>query len=217
MSPYYPVFLDLRDRRCVVVGGGAVAEEKVEGLLTAGAIVQVIAPRLTPGLERLLSAGEIHHSARDYREGDLQHAFLALSERVGSEIHVALRDEATRRSVPLNVQDETDFCSFIAPALFRRGDLTIAISTAGRAPALAARLRQAFERRFGEHYARFLELAGRLRRPLEERYPDFETRRDLWYRLVDSDVLDLLEQGDGERARQRIVSLTGVELSEVAS
>lgn len=217
MSRYYPVFLDLRRRTCVVIGGGAVAREKVEGLLDAGAVVRVIAPRLTPELERRAAAGEIEHVARDYREGDLEGAFLALAEGLGRATHAALRDEAARRAVALNVQDETAYCSFIAPALFRQGDLTIAISTAGRAPALAARLRQAFERRFGTHYARFLELAGRLRRPLAERHPDFETRRALWYELVDSDVLDLLERGDDEQARRRAAALTGVPLAEVAS
>ena len=217
MNPYYPVFLDLRGRLCVVVGGGAVAEEKVEGLLAAGAVVRTVAPSITPRLEHHAVTGAIDHLARGYREGDLQGAFLALSERLGPETHLRLRDEAERRGIPLNVQDETEFCSFIAGSLFRRGDLTIAISTAGRAPALAARLRQAFEHRFGEHYARFLELAGRLREPLKERYPDFKTRRDLWYQLVDSDVLQLLEQGEESRARERIAAVMGVEPSEVAS
>lgn len=211
MSNFYPVYLDLRGRRCVVIGGGAVAEEKVRGLLDAGAKVRVIAPRLAAGLGELVARGEIDHLARPYRDGDLAGAFLALAERLGEAKHRAIRAEAQRRQVPLNVQDEIEYCSFYAAALFRRGDLTIAISTAGKAPALAARLRQGFERRFGEHYARFLDLAGRLRRPLKKRFPDFSTRRDLWYRLVDSDVLDLLEQGDEERARERIRAIMGVE------
>ena len=211
MSVYYPIFLDLRGRRCVVLGGGEVAEEKVEGLLQAGAAVRVIAPRLTPALAGRVAAGEIDHSPRRYRDGDLEGAFLAISERLGEAVHDAVAREADRRDVPLNVQDETRYCSFIAAALVRRGDLTIAISTAGKAPALAVRLRQALERRVGEHYARFLELAGRLRRPLARRHPDFETRRALWYRLVDSDVLRLLEQGEEERAQSLIVTIMGVE------
>ena len=211
MSVYYPIFLDLRGRRCIVLGGGKVAEEKAEGLLQAGAAVRVIAPRLTPALASRAAAGEIDHLPRRYRDSDLEGAFLAFSERLGEAVHDAVAREADRRDVPLNVQDETRYCSFIAAALVRRGDLTIAISTAGKAPALAVRLRQALERRFGEHYARFLELAGRLRRPLARLHPDFETRRALWYRLVDSDVLRLLEQGEEELARSRIATIMGVE------
>ncbi|MEM7351060.1 MAG: bifunctional precorrin-2 dehydrogenase/sirohydrochlorin ferrochelatase [Acidobacteriota bacterium] len=210
MSSFYPVYLDLRGRLCVVIGGGAVAEEKVEGLLAAGARVRLIAPQPNEALQRLADRGAIDWRARPYREGDLAGAFLALAERLGAPTHRALRDEAEHRNVPLNVQDEIDYCSFYAAALFRRGDLTLAISTAGKAPALAARLRQRFENMFGEHYAHFLDLAGRLRQPLKERFPDFATRRDLWYRLVDSDVLELLEQGDEAGAIERMAGIMGV-------
>ncbi len=218
MTTYYPIYLNLHDRLVVVLGGGEVAEEKVEGLTAAGATVRVIAPRLNPGLQRLAATGAIEHIPRSYRDGDLTGAFLALSERLGDQVHRTIQAEAERTGVPLNVQDETQYCSFIAAAMFRRGDLTITISTAGKAPALAARLRQSFERDFGDHYARFLELSGRLRKPLAERFPSFETRRELWYQLVDSDVLELLERGDDELARNRMTAIMGVEpSSEVAA
>jgi siroheme synthase-like protein len=210
MNAYYPVYLDLRGRRAVVAGGGAVALEKVEGLLAAGAVVRVIAPRLDPALARLAAAGKIEHRARDYRDGDLEGAFLAFSERLGEDVHRALAAEAGRKNVPLNVQDETAYCSFLAAALVRQGDLAITISTSGKAPALAVRLKESLQARFGPHYARFLELSGRLRAPLKERHPDFETRRALWYRLVDSDVLDLLERGDEELAEQRMAGIMDV-------
>lgn len=207
---YYPVYLDLRGRRCVVVGGGLVALEKVEGLLAAGAAVRLIAPRLAPELERLAAAGSIEHLPRSYRDGDLEGAFIAFSERLGEVVHRALAAEAERLAVPLNVQDETACCSFIAAALVRQGDLTITISTSGKAPALAVRLKEAMKESFGPHYARFLELSGRLRAPLKARHPDFETRRALWYRLVDSDVLDLLGRGDDDRAEEQMAGIMGV-------
>ncbi len=218
MNAYYPVYLDLRDRRCLVVGGGAVALEKVEGLLAAGALVRLIAPTLIPELEQLIlpekKTGRVEHWPRDYRQGDLEGAFIAFSERLGEEVHQALAQEAERLAVPLNVQDETDYCSFIAAALFRQGDLTVTISTSGKAPALAVRLKEDLRQRFGPHYARFLELSGRLRAPLKARYPEFETRRELWYRLVDSDVIKLLEHGDDHRAEQVMAGIMGVPREE---
>ncbi|MEM7586590.1 MAG: bifunctional precorrin-2 dehydrogenase/sirohydrochlorin ferrochelatase [Acidobacteriota bacterium] len=210
MTAYYPVYLDLDDRLVVVLGGGEVAEEKVDGLLAAGAAIRVIAPQLNPGLQRLVTQGRVEHISRSYREGDLQGAFLVVSERLGEAVHRRIWAEAERHGIPLNVQDETDYCSFIAAALFRRGDLAITISTSGKAPALAARLRQRFERELGDHYARFLEWAGRLRKPLAERFPSFETRRELWYQLVDSEVLELLRKGEDRKALQRMTAIMGV-------
>jgi len=211
MSGYYPVYLDLRGRRVVVVGGGAVAAKKVAGLVAAGAAVRVIAPELHPALAERVARGEVEQLAREYRDGDLEGAHLAFAERLGEELYRALWREAERRRIFLNVEDETPYCSFIAASLLRRGDLTITVSTAGRAPALAVRIRQELERRYGDHHARFLELAGRLRAPLARRFPDFETRRSLWYRLVDSDVLELLRRGDDAAAHRRFVEILGVE------
>ncbi len=207
---YYPVYLDLNGRLAVVIGGGEVALEKVTGLLEAGARVRVVARELVPELAELAARGEIDHRLHDYREGELEGAFLAFSERLGPEVYQRIWREAEERGVPLNVQDETEYCSFIAAALVRRGDLTLAISTAGKAPALAVRLRQQLETHLGTHYGRFLDYAGRLRAPLAERVPEFSRRRDLWYRLVDSDVLELLRRGEESRAQQRMVEIMGV-------
>lgn len=212
MNPYYPVYLDLRGRLCLVIGGGWVAEEKVEGLLAAGARVRLITPLVEDEtLRGRCGRGEIEHLERGYREGDLADVFLVFAERLGEAVHEALRDEAERRSVFLNVQDETPYCSFIAASIMRRGDLVITVSTGGKAPALAVRLRQWLERELGDHYPRFLELAGRIRAPLARRHPDFESRRRRWYELVDSEVLSLLEAGDDEAARRRMIEIMGLE------
>ena len=212
---YYPIHLDLRGRLVAVIGGGAVAQEKVEGLLAAGARVKVVAPGLTPELARLAAEGAVEHVARSFRDGDLEGAFLAVGERLGAAIDGAVWREAEARGIPCNVQDDLPHCSFIAASVVRRGDLTVTISTSGKAPALAVRLRQQLERQLGAHYARFLEIAGRLRAPLAERLPDSAARRDLWYRLVDSDVLELLGRGDDAGARRRVAEITGVALAEV--
>jgi siroheme synthase-like protein len=213
---YYPVFLDLRDRPCAVLGGCAMAEEKVRGLLAAGARVTVIAPSLTPALAELAAEGRILHRAREYQPGDLQGVVLAISTDRTPEVAGAVWREARDRNVLLNTVDDVPHCNFIAPAVVRRGDLSIAISTGGKAPVLAVRLRQRLERELGEEHARFLALAGAARETLADRQPDFATRRELWYRLVDSDVLDLLRQGDETAALGRFEEILGVRPVEAA-
>lgn len=207
---YYPVYLDLRGRPCAVLGGSALAEEKARGLLDSGAQVTVFAADPTPGLADLSATGALRHVGRPYRNGDLAGIFLAITAETDSALREAIWREAQARGVLLNTIDDPPRCDFIAPAIVRRGDLTLAISTAGKAPALAVRLRQELESKLGDEHARFLDLAGRVRKPLAERHPDFQTRRDLWYRLVDSDVLDLLRIGQDEAARARFEEILGV-------
>jgi len=207
MPVYYPLFLDLSDRLCVVVGGGNVAAEKVDGLLDAGARVRLIALRLVPALAARVAESSLEHRPRGYRRGDLAGALLVLSERISPRADRALWAEAQARGIPINVQDDTAHCSFIAPAIVRRGDLQVAVSTSGQAPVLAVRLRQWLERRLGPQHARFLALAGDLRARVAARHPDFAHRRRLWYKLVDSDVLPLLERGQATAARARAEEL----------
>jgi siroheme synthase-like protein len=210
VAHYYPAFLDLRDRLCVVVGGGAAAEPKVHDLLAAGARVVVVAQQPGRRIEELARDGRLRLRRRAYRDGDLAGAFLGIAIP-GAEPHDAAWREAERRGLPFNSMDDPWRCSFIAGSVLRRGDLTVAISTAGRAPALAVRLRQRLEELLGAHHARFLELAGTVRSALAAQRPDLESRRDLWYRLVDSDVLDLLRRGDEATARRRFGEILGVE------
>ncbi len=209
MSDYYPVSLQLQDRLCIVVGGGKIAEGKVDGLLAAHALVTVISPDLTPSLSTCAAAGKITWQPRLYRPGDLQGAFLVICATDRREINAQVWQEASANSQLVNVVDDTPYCNFIAPSILRQGDLTIAISTAGNAPVLAVRLKERLQRELGPQYAHFLALAGKLRQPLAQHVPDFETRKALWYRLVDSDVLDLLERNDEAAAIQRISDLVG--------
>ena len=208
---YYPVLLDLRGRRAVVIGGGTVAEGKIGPLLEAGAVVTVIAPVLTAGLSLRARECRVAHLARRYLQGDLAGAHLAIAATDDAEVNHAVHAEAESRRIPINVVDDPPYCSFILPSILRRGDLVVAVSTSGHAPALAVRIRERLERELGEEYGRFLELAGEIRAPLAARFPDFQIRKRLWYRLVDSDVLGLLRAGDEARARQRMVEIMGVD------
>ena len=211
---YYPVYLSLAERLVVVVGGGSVAERKVAGLLPCGARVRVVAPEVTSRLARLADRGEIEHLARAFQPGDLEGAFLALGEPGDGSSTATFFDEAEERGVFANVEDDLDHCSFIAPSIVRRGDLVVAISTSGRAPALAVRLRERLERELGPEYGALLELAGRLRAPLARAVPDFEERRRRWYELVDSDVLELFRDDRAAEARERAERIMGVAAEE---
>ncbi len=210
----YPVCLNLQDRRCIVIGGGPVAEGKVQALLAAGAQATVISPRLNDGLRKLADQDRIVHVAREYRPGDLSGSFLAISATDDQAVNERVWQEANERGILINVVDAPARCTFIMPAVVRRGDLTVAISTGGKAPALAVRLREQLERLIGPEYAGFLELAGTLRLPLAKRFPDPAQRRALWYRLVDSDVLELLRRGDKAAARRRMTEITGLALED---
>lgn len=211
MMEYYPVYLNLTGKTCVVIGGNPEAECKVAGLLRAKAEVTVIGPEVTPGLAKLAGDGTISWRRRPFRSGDLTGAYLVISTIADEAINRQVWDEGEANNAMVNVMDVIPYCNFIAPSILRQGDLTVAISTNGKAPALAVRLRQFLEKKLGHEYGRFLALAGAIRSPLADKYPDLQTRRQLWYQLVDSDVLDLLKQGQDEQARQRFAEIMGVE------
>ena len=206
----YPVFLDLVGRRVVVVGGGAVGEEKVEGLLETGAEVLLIARELTSRLSARVAEGRVELLRRAFRRGDLAGAFLVLAERSDPETEGEIFAEAQERGIFANVQDRLPRCSFQAPALLRRGDLAVAISTAGSAPALASRLRRRLEEQLGPEIGELLAMVGPLRDELSRRFPDFSERKRRWYRLVDSPVLEELREGRVEAARKLIRETLGV-------
>src|SRR5256884_2272320 len=209
MTAFYPVFLDLRGRRAVVIGGGAVAEQKVRGLTAAGAHVTVVSPDLSPGLTDLAARGAIELRRRPYRGGDLAGAWLAIAATDDRAVNEAVYAEAERLGVPLNAVDDLEHCSFIAPAIHREGDITVAVSTGGKSPALAVRLRQRIARLVGRAEARLCALLGELRPELAERVPDARARTALWYEIVDSDVIEFVRRGDMEGARGRIEELLG--------
>ena len=213
MNTYYPVYIQLRDQPCVVIGGGKIAEGKVDGLLDVQAAVTVISPALTPHLHELVEEKRITYIPRAYQPGDLSGAFLVICATDRPDINHQVWQEATANHQLVNVVDDTPRCNFIAPSILRKGDLTVAISTSGKAPALAVRLKERLQRELGPEYERFLELAGELREPLARHIPDFERRRSLWYELVDSELLDVLAAGDEGQAREIISRVVGFDFA----
>lgn len=204
---HYPAMLDVNARPVVVIGGGNVAEQKISGLLAAGADVSVVSPDLTPTLSSWTRAGRITWKPRKYREGDLAEAFLAFATTGITTVDRTVWQEAERRRIPVNAADDPPHCTFILPAVHRDGDLVVAVSTAGRAPALAVRLRDRFARALGSGYAEYLELLGGFRPRIAGRFPTFAQRREVWYRIVDSDALEHIREGDTGKALRLISDL----------
>jgi precorrin-2 dehydrogenase/sirohydrochlorin ferrochelatase len=199
----YPINLvSLADERCIVVGGGEVAQRKVESLLAASAErVVVISPRLTHKLRTLSQAKRIEHRPRGYQQGDLEGALVVIAATDDPNVNREVWQEAQERHLLINVVDDPHRCNFFVPSVVRRGDLTISICTGGQDPALSARLRRELEPRFGREYGAFLELAGALRdrvgRELSGR-----ARSRFWYALADSEILALLKEGKQQEAQR---------------
>ncbi|MBI4500893.1 MAG: uroporphyrinogen-III C-methyltransferase [Gemmatimonadetes bacterium] len=209
---FYPVLLNLRGRRAVVIGGGAVAVQKVRGLRDAGAAVTVIAPEASAGLEELAELGGVEIMWREYRAGDLEGAFLAIAATDDRAVNRQVWEEAERCGIPLNAVDDLPHCSFIAPSVHRQGAVTVAVSTGGKSPALAVRLRERIAALVGPEYGALADLLGSLREEIAARVPDPATRTRLWYQIVgDAHLLDAVRRGDTVGAARRVTTVVSGE------
>jgi siroheme synthase-like protein len=204
---YYPVFLEMKDRRCVVIGGGAVAERKVEGLVAAGANVTVISPGITDGLKELLKQGAIRHVAREYQAGDRAGYDLFFVATDSSEINAVVFNEARSLRIWVNSADDPDHCDFILPAVIRRGDLTVAVSTGGASPAVARAIREELDEYFTAHYAWFVQIAGEVRRELREK--SVSPAASAWKRALQGDFRRLIKEGRLVQAKELLLETLG--------
>lgn len=193
---YFPLFFDLRDRNCLVVGGGRVAERKVRSLRRAGAAVTVVSPRLTAGLERLSREKRIDHRPRPYRRGDLKKACLAVAATDDPAANEKVFREASALRIPVNTVDDPARCTFIVPSVVCRGDLLIAISTGGRSPALAKALRRRLEEEIGPEYPELLRLIGTVRRKMIALGRGPGNSRAVYRRLLQKDVARMVRRKD---------------------
>jgi len=196
MGKYYPMMVDLAGRRCLVVGGGQVAERKVRALVEAGAEVVVVSPALSPGLQGLKREGLIIHRARSYRPGDVAGSLLVFGATDDPEVNRRLADEAKAMGVLANLADSPASSTFLTPATLTRGNLVIAISTGGDSPALARKIREDLESVYGEEYAGLLKVLEQVRERAKREVADPGRRRALFERAVESDLLERLRAGD---------------------
>jgi precorrin-2 dehydrogenase/sirohydrochlorin ferrochelatase len=206
MTTGYPAILMLDGRLGVVIGGGVVGERKVRSLLDAGARVKVITTEATSRLSKLAEEDQIELHVRAYARGDLKGAAVVIASTDERDVNQAIYEEALDEGVPVNVVDDPPHCTFIAPSIVRRGDLMIAISTGGTNPAMAVRIRERLEKEFGPEYEAYFDLIKRLKEEVAL-LPTQQERADAWYRVVDSDVLDLVRAGSIEQAYSRGVEL----------
>lgn len=184
MAYYYPVMLDLGGKRCVVIGGGAVAERKARGLLEAGAgELIVVSPHATEGLERMSVEGSILLKRREYLNSDINGASLVFAATDARSVNEAIASACRDAGIWVNVADQAEQGDFVTPAVVRRGELLVAVSTGGASPALAARLKRELEQLYGEDYGDRLKLLRELRERLMDSEPD-EARRQTMLRLA---------------------------------
>ncbi len=212
---YYPMFLRVSGRDCLVVGGGAVAAHKASGLLHAGARVTVVSPELVPGLAARVDAGSIAHLARHYAPGDVRGFFVVIAATNDAAVQTQIAHDARRFGVLLNVVDRPELCDFIAPAVMERGDLLIATSTSGASPALAKHVRRRLADIFGPEYAVALQLLRRLRERLRAA-GDAGDRRWIFNALVESPLLDHLRERRAAEIDRLLAQTVGNEVSLAA-
>lgn len=204
---YFPIALDVEGRPCVVIGGGHEAEGKVRSLLEAGARVQVVSPDLTPRLLDLFQAGRIAWLRREYRSGDLAGAFLAFACTDDEAVNRAVAAEAATAGVLLNVVDQPAWCHFIMPAVVRRGSLTLAVTTDGKSPALAAAIKAELAAAYGPADAEFVDVMGDLRRRVMAAGLPLARRRELFCRLVACGARERLRAGDRRGMYARLAAV----------
>lgn len=204
---YYPIFVELQDRPCLVIGGGREAQRKVEGLLAASGRVTVLAPKLTRQLQRLLAAGEIDCVHREYREGDLEGFEMCVVATDDGAVNNQAAAEGKRRRVWVNATDDPANCDFILPSVIRRGAITLAASTGGMSPAMARRLREELEAYLTDEMPALAELLSEVRGDLRSRGIALEP--EVWQEAIDEDLRVLLAQRKYRQAKARLLESLG--------
>ncbi len=207
MRKFYPVMVDLTGKRCLVVGGGAVAERKVALLVECGADVEVVSPTTTARLAGLAMAGRIRLRRRPVRPADLPGAFLVVVATDDPEVNREVAERVRSAGGLVNVADDPEACTFLVPSVVRRGDLTIAISTGGGSPALAKKLRQRLEQTIGPEYEAFVGALRLLRERTRQVVADPAERQAIYRRAVDSDLFEHAARGDSAAVAARIEDL----------
>jgi precorrin-2 dehydrogenase/sirohydrochlorin ferrochelatase len=206
---YYPVFIDIIDKSCLVVGGGQVGTRKVLTLLDCGARVTVVSAAVTPELQALADQQKITLRLDNYRTADLDGMFLVIGATDDEFLNRKIHFDAERQHKLCNIADRPEACNFILPSVVNRGDLTIAISTAGKSPALAKHLRRKLQKSFGDEYAELLQIMGALRTKLLAQAHAPEEHKPLFEKLIRSDLLEAIQRQDRLRIDELLSDIFG--------
>jgi len=192
---YFPIQLDIRGRACLVVGGGGVGTRKAKSLIACGGKVTVVSPTATGELQDLAAAGALRVLQREYVGDDLQGMFLVMGATDDERLNRRIRTDAEHLKILCNIADRPEQCDFILPAVVQRGDLIVTVSTSGRSPALAKKLRQDLQSQFGDEYTAFLDLMGAIRKRLLAEAHAPEEHKPIFERLVHSNILTWIREG----------------------
>lgn len=209
---YYPVGLNIADKKCVVVGGGEVGERKAVKLLECGAAVRVVSKTLTACLEDMKRKGAIEHIDAEYTRHHLAGAFLAFGATDRPDVNARISHDAREMGIPVNVADDPPECDFILPALVERGDLTIAILTGGGSPALAKKLRLELEERFGPEYGVLLNIMAALREKVLAKGRPSEKNKEIFETIIRSDTLKKIKEGKWMEIKRFIKETSGEDI-----
>ena len=200
MNTYYPIFVDITNKRTLVIGGGRIAERKVRSLLRCHAEVKVVSPALTTGLKQLVQSKRITYKAKHFTPGDLKGIRLVICATNTRKTNRKASEESEKRGLLCNVVDVPELCNFIVPSTIRRGDLHVAISTGGSSPALAKKIRQELEQILGPEYTEFINLLKQLRIRIGKEIRGQEKRARIYEEFIDSDIRRFLGEGKKEKA-----------------
>jgi len=206
---YYPVNLKIKDRPCLVVGGGKVGTRKVKGLMQCDARVVVVSPVVSLAIERLAGQGKIVWKKKDYDPSDLDGFFLVIGSTSNQDVNWQISRDAEERRMICNIADVPGACNFILPSVIRRGPLTITISTSGQSPAFSKSLRRQMESMFGPEYEMFLSIMGGIRKNLLAEDHDHEAHKPLFEAIIKGGLLELCRAGDIEAIDRLLLSVLG--------
>jgi len=200
-SVYYPILLNIQGKKCLVVGGGEVALRKAQMLVEHGANVEIVSPTFCPELNQLVKDGTIQAIHRDYETEDLNDVFLAVAATDDIKTNEKVATEARKIGILVNVVDKPDISDFIVPSYFRRGDIIVAVSTSGRSPALARKIRGELERDFKAEYAQLAVIASEVRSELKQR--GVTVSGDDWQEVLNlNSLIELIRRGKNQEARE---------------
>ncbi|MCC5467052.1 bifunctional precorrin-2 dehydrogenase/sirohydrochlorin ferrochelatase [Pelosinus sp. Bkl1] len=207
--PCYPINLQIDGRSCMVVGGGSVAQRKVGALLAAGGMVTVVSPALTKQLASLVEDKSIIHIARSYQQGDVNGFFIVICATDSNAVNKWAAEEGMGAGALVNVTDAPELGNFSVPSQISHGDLLLTISTGGKSPALAKKLREELEERYGPEYGIYLELVAKAREQIKEQLSTVKERESFWRRTLDQEVIILLKEGKIKEAEAKIKNAIG--------
>jgi len=206
---YYPVNLDIRNKKCLVVGGGVVGTRKVMTLLECGAFVTVVSPEASEKLLSLAESGTIALKKRSYAGSDLEGMFLVICATDNEQLNMQVGRDAEKMNMLCNVADRPEACNFILPALVKRGDLVIAVSTSGKSPAFAKKIRKDLEKQYGVEYADFLKLMGAIRKKLLSNSHEPEAHKPLFEKLINKNFVQLIRNNDTDKIDSVLFEVLG--------